>query len=305
MVNKTAIAVHGGAGEDSAFVRANLEEYREGLKSAVEYGNQVLLDGGTAIEAVQEAVKVLEDHPHFNAGRGSALNREGDVEMDAAIMDGSTLKAGAVSMVRNVKNPIELARAVMNYTKHVYIAGEGALKIAKIRGLQMCPDDYFIVERQRQELLEEITRELPKKHTGTVGAVALDKFGNLAAATSTGGIVNSLHGRVGDSCIIGAGCYANNENVAVSCTGEGELIITGTVAHKIAMLVELKQYSIQAACDFVVRNLEKPFLGDLGVISVDRNGDLGIAFNSERMHRAWIDRNGNLEVKIYQCPPKG
>jgi beta-aspartyl-peptidase (threonine type) len=300
MKNKIAIAVHGGAGDDSKYIRDNFDAYLEGLQAAVEYGHEILAKGGTAMDAVQEAVKILEDNELFNAGRGSALNRDGDVEMDAAIMDGRDLKAGAVSMIRGVKNPIELARAVMNHTRHVYIAGEGALKVAKIKDLEMRPDDYFITEQQREVLLEEAAADARGNHHGTVGAVALDMAGNLAAATSTGGIVNSHPGRVGDSCIIGAGCYANNETCAVSCTGEGELIMTGVVAHKVAMLLELKGYTIQQACDSVIHNIEKPFLGDIGIISVDKEGNLGVSYQSGRMHRASIDTNGNLMVKVYE-----
>jgi beta-aspartyl-peptidase (threonine type) len=299
-MNKIAIAVHGGAGQDSAYIRENANSYAEGLRDAVAYGHEVLSKGASAMDAVQEAVKMLEDNPFFNAGRGSALNRDGDVEMDAAIMDGRDLKAGAVSMIRGVKNPIELARAVMNHTQHVYIAGEGALKIAKIKNLEMRPPEYFITEHQRDELLEAAAAADPsKKHHGTVGAVALDLQGNLAAATSTGGIVNSLHGRIGDSCIIGAGCYANNEICAVSCTGDGELIMTSVIAHKVAMLMELKGLSIQEACNDVILNIDKPFPGDAGIISVDAAGNLGIAFNSQRMHRAWIDTDGQQTISIY------
>lgn len=299
-MNNVAIAVHGGAGEDSLYVREHLDDYKEGLRDAVQYGHEILTKGGSAMDAVQEAVKMLEDNPLYNAGKGSALNRDGDVEMDAAIMDGRELKAGAVSMIRGVKNPIELARAILNHTKHVYIAGEEALKIAKIKNLEMRPDEYFYTELQRDILLEEVTRESRGVHHGTVGAVALDKDGNLAAGTSTGGIVNSLPGRIGDSCIIGAGCYANNELCAVSCTGDGELIMTSVIAHKVAMLIELKQLSVQEACDYVIRNIDKPFPGDAGIISVDAKGNLGVAFTSQRMHRAWIDTNGQLSVGIYE-----
>jgi beta-aspartyl-peptidase (threonine type) len=298
-MKKFAIAVHGGAGQDSQYIRDNRDNYAEGLRNAVQYGHELLSKGIPAIDAVQEAVKMLEDNQLFNAGKGSALNREGDVEMDAAIMDGRTLKAGAVSMIRGVKNPIELARAVMNYTQHVYIAGEGALKIAKIKNLEMRPPEYFITDHQRNELLEAEVAEPGKKYYGTVGAVALDMEGNLASATSTGGIVNSLHGRVGDSCIIGAGCYANNDICAVSCTGDGELIMTSVIAHKVAMLIELKGMSIQDACNHVLLNIDKPFPGDAGIISVDASGNLGIAYTSQRMHRAWIGPDGIMTVGIY------
>ena len=253
-----------------------------------------MVKGASALDVVEATVRILEDNPLFNAGKGSALNSEGRVEMDAAIMDGNTLAAGAVSMVTQVKNPISLARKVMSNTKHVHIAGYGALKLAELNSLELMPEDYFIVERQINDLKEE-----KSYGHGTVGCVALDSLGRLASATSTGGISNSLPGRVGDSCMIGAGCYANS-HCASSCTGDGELIIINVIAHRVALLMELKGMPLQGACDHVIRNIENPINGDVGMISVDANGNVGFSFNCDRMHRAGIDHTGKLILDIYQ-----
>ena len=296
------IAIHGGAGEDSAFIRANKEAYEQGLRDAAEAGHAVLRYGGQAIDAVCAAVRSLEDNILFNAGRGSAINHSGIIEMDAGLMNGQDLKAGAVAMVRLIKNPIDLARHVMEKTNHVLLAGYGASEFARIEGIQQENEEYFISEHQLNEL-EQAKKEneanlLKKPVRGTVGAVALDIYGNVAAATSTGGTCNSLAGRIGDSCIIGAGCYADNNSCAVSGTGDGELLIREVIAHHIAMNLSYRDVTIQEACDDVVK--EKNSLeGDIGVIAVTPSGDVGISFNSERMHRAWIDRKGAFNVKIY------
>jgi beta-aspartyl-peptidase (threonine type) len=294
-MNKIAIAIHGGAGQNSEFIEANYDGYIDGLKTAVLHGYELLVNGASALDVVEATVRVLEDNPLFNAGKGSALNSDGRVEMDAAIMDGHTLAAGAVSMVTEVRNPITLARKIMANTKHVHIAGYGALKQAKLYSLELMPEDYFIVERQINDLKEE-----KSYGHGTVGCVALDAHGHLASATSTGGISNSLPGRVGDSCMIGAGCYANSD-CASSCTGDGEVIITNVVAHKVALLTELKGLSLQEACDQVVRNVENPINGDIGIISVDKRGNIAFSFNCDRMHRASVDHTGRLIVDIYHA----
>lgn len=293
-MNKIAIAIHGGAGQNSEFIEANYHGYLEGLKTAVEQGYELLMKGASALDVVEATVKLLEDNPLFNAGKGAALNSEGKVEMDAAIMDGNTLAAGAISMVTKVKNPISLARKVMSNTKHVHIAGYGALKLAELNELELMPEDYFIVERQINDLKEE-----QSYGHGTVGCVALDAAGHLASATSTGGISNSLPGRVGDSCMIGAGCYAN-AYCALSCTGDGEVIITNVVAHKVAMLMELKGLSLQEACDLVINNPDQPIAGDIGIISLNKQGEVVFAFNCDRMHRAGIDHTGKFTLDIYQ-----
>lgn len=293
-MNRIAIAIHGGAGQNSEFIEANYDGYMEGLKTAITRGHELLINGASALDVVEATVRILEDDPLFNAGRGSALNTNGKVEMDAAIMNGNTLAAGAVSMVTRVKNPISLARKVMSNTKHVHLAGYGALKLAKLNGLELMPEDYFIVERQLNDLKEE-----KSYGHGTVGCVALDSRGNMAAATSTGGLTNSLPGRVGDSCMIGAGCYAN-AHCACSCTGDGELIIINVIAHRVSDLLELKEMPLQEACDQVIRNLDNPINGDVGMISVDIHGNVAFSFNCDRMHRASMDHTGELVVDIYQ-----
>lgn len=293
-MNRIAIAIHGGAGQNSEFIEANYDGYIEGLKAAITRGHELLINGASALDVVEATVRILEDDPLFNAGKGSALNANGKVEMDAAIMNGNTLAAGAVSMVTRVKNPISLARKVMSNTKHVYLAGYGALELAKLNGLELMPEEYFIVERQVNDLKEE-----KSYGHGTVGCVALDSRGNMAAATSTGGLTNSLPGRVGDSCMIGAGCYAN-ARCACSCTGDGELIIINVIAHRVSDLLELKEMPLQEACDQVIRNLDNPINGDVGMISVDMHGNVAFSFNCDRMHRASIDHTGELVVDIYQ-----
>lgn len=293
-MNEIAIAIHGGAGENSEFIEANYDGYLEGLRNAIEHGHQLLANGASAVDAVEATIRFLEDNPLFNAGRGAALNSDGEVEMDAAIMDGSRRSAGAVSMVTQVKNPITLARKVMDNTKHVHIAGYGALRLAKHNSLELMPNDYFIVERQLNDLRDE-----KSYGHGTVGCVALDSQGHLAAGTSTGGITNSLPGRVGDSCMIGAGCYADS-NCASSCTGDGEVIITNVIAHKVALLMELKGMTLQAACDYTINNPDQPIIGDVGIVSANRYGEIAFSFNCDRMHRASIDRTGKLFVDIYQ-----
>lgn len=299
-MNKVAIAVHGGAGAKSPFLRKNTKQIENGLNDAIQKGHRILKKGGSALDAVVEAIKVLEDNPLFNAGAGSALNSDGEVEMDASIMNGKNLKAGAVSMVREVKNPILLARLVMEKTRHVFLSGYGAQLLAKDFGLAFEKNDYFLTEHQYQEFKKLNEREtkkeiLNKRMEGTVGAVALDKKGNIAAGTSTGGTSNCLPGRIGDSCIIGAGCYANNETCAVSGTGEGEYLIRGVVGHTISSMVE-GSMGLQEACEHVIFN-GKP-QGEMGVISINCRGEIAAAFNTRIMKRAWIDPLGNIVIKI-------
>jgi beta-aspartyl-peptidase (threonine type) len=297
-----AIAIHGGAGEDSPFIKENYSGYEQGLKEAIEAGQAVLKNKGTAMDAVSAAVCTLENNPLFNAGRGSALNHEGKTEMDAAVMNGQDLKAGAVAMVTGVKNPVVLARAVMEKTSHVLLAGPGATEFARSIDMPLEEESYFITQHQLDELnsarQESEGSLLQKPVRGTVGAVAMDMFGNVAAATSTGGTSNSLPGRIGDSCMIGAGCYASNNTCAVSGTGDGEFLIRGVTAHSIAMLMEARGCSVQQACDEVVHQRSIPG-GDIGVIAVTAAGEIGISFNSERMHRAWSNGDGDLTIKIY------
>lgn len=304
MDKKIAMAVHGGIGADPVYFNSHAKEIKAGLSLAALTGQRILEKGGSALNAVEEAVKILEDDLHFNAGRGSALNYRGEVEMDASIMDGSNLKAGAVCLVKNIKNPVSLAKAIMERTSHVFLDGHAALDIAKLEQISLEPDSYFITEHQynafkKEHDLESFQDVLKKKILGTVGAVAIDKQGNLAAATSTGGTTNCLVGRIGDSCIIGAGCYANNNSCAVSCTGEGEYIITGVIAHTIALMAELKM-SIQEACDYVIHTRNKHLNKEIGVIAIGKSGEIGCAFNTQTMARAWLSEEKPLEVQIFK-----
>lgn len=299
-----AMAIHGGAGPDSDFIKENKAAYIESLRKALISGYSALEKHGSALDAVEEAVRNLENDPLFNSGRGSALNNKGEVEMDAAIMDGEKLKAGAVSMVTNVKNPVTLARFVMENTNHVMLSGNGALEFAKNEDIELCPDSYFVTDHQMKEFLEKCDKEdlqqlLRKRIHGTVGAVALDVKGNLAASTSTGGTCNCLDGRIGDSCIIGAGTYANNKTCAVSGTGDGEFLINGVIATSISAACQYTGKSLQECCDLVIHEYNKNIKGDLGVISLNIQGDFGISFNCKRMHRAWMSSTVPLEIEIY------
>jgi beta-aspartyl-peptidase (threonine type) len=297
-----AIVIHGGAGPDSEYIKENIPGYESGLKEAAEAGQEVLINGGTAMDAVCAAVKSMEDNMLFNAGRGAALNHEGEIEMDSAVMSGSDLKAGGVAMVRQVKNPVLLARAVMENTSHILLAGYGALDFAKDVNAELMDDDYFVTPHQLDELAEarhETKEELLQKRVkGTVGAVAFDRYGNVASATSTGGTSNSLPSRIGDSCLIGAGCYANNKTCAVSGTGDGEILIQNVAAHSVSMLIELGNHSLQEACDLVI-NERNQLEGNVGLIAVNQQGEVAISFNSQRMHRAWAQGSEPVQVKIY------
>jgi beta-aspartyl-peptidase (threonine type) len=303
-MGKIAIVIHGGAGPDSEFIKQNLAQYEDGLKQAVQSGYEVLKTGGTAVAAVEKAVQALEDNGIFNAGHGAALNNKGEVEMDASIMSGENHKAGAVSMVRNVKNPISLARLVLEKTNHVLISGYGAMEFAADESVPLETDSYFISDHSREEFLQErnqnsIQEMLKKRIHGTVGAVAVDAQGNVASATSTGGIPDSLPGRIGDSCIIGGGCYADNRTCAVSSTGDGEFIITSVVAHSVSMATEFMKGSLQEICDYVIHDRNKGTEGQIGIIAVNANAEIGISFNSPRMHRAWIDADGKIGTAVY------
>jgi beta-aspartyl-peptidase (threonine type) len=303
-MGKTAIIIHGGAGPDSEFIQQNKALYEDGLREAAKAGYEVLKTGGSAMTAVEMAVQTLENNGIFNSGHGSALNQDGEVEMDAAIMDGKTRKAGAVSMVRNVKNPVSLARLVLEKTNHVLLSGYGAMEFATGENVPLETDAYFVSDHARDEFMEsrdsaQIQDMLKRRIHGTVGAVALDANGNVAAATSTGGIPNSLPGRIGDSCLIGSGCYANNDTCAVSSTGDGEFIITNVVAHTLSICTEFRPGTLQEHCDHVIHERNKDTDGDMGIIAVNGKGEIGMSFNSDRMHRAWIDSDGQIGSAIY------
>jgi L-asparaginase / beta-aspartyl-peptidase len=285
------LALHGGAG----VVRRDKPgaAHRAALKAALEAGYEVLRHGGKSLDAVSAAVVVLEDSPLFNAGRGSCFNADGEIEMDASIMDGATLRAGAVAAVTRIRNPVVAARAVMEKTRHVLLAGAGAERFAQVQRLKLEDAEYFRTEARLAALRKNL-----KDHHGTVGAVALDADGNLAAATSTGGYTGKMPGRVGDSPLVGAGTWADNRSCAVSGTGIGEAFIRAAVGHDVAARMRyLKQPLARAAAAALAQ--VKALGGDGGLIAVDRRGNVAMPFNSEGMYRAAIDRAGKKRTAIF------
>ncbi|MCW5518920.1 isoaspartyl peptidase/L-asparaginase [Aureitalea sp. L0-47] len=304
-----SIAIHGGAGTlIKGMMTPELEtRYTTALNDALEAGYTVLEKGGSAMDAVEIAVCVLEDSPLFNAGRGSVFTAEGTHEMDAAIMDGSNLKAGAVTMVTGIRNPVSLARDVMDKSQHVFLAGEGAMKFANMLDYKIEPPEFFYDDfryKQWQEIKDSDKFQLDhsvRKDSkfGTVGAVACDASGNLAAATSTGGMTNKKWGRVGDSPMIGAGNYANNKTCAVSCTGSGEYFIRAVVAYDLSCLMEFKGWSLEKAASEVIYHRLKQIEGDGGLIAVDSEGNIAMPFNTEGMYRGMKTSAGKKEIAIY------
>jgi beta-aspartyl-peptidase (threonine type) len=334
LMNKIALAVHGGAGTIlKSLMTDELErEYRNGLQSALEIGWNILQNGGNALDAVEATVVELENFPLFNAGRGSVFTHDGKNEMDAAIMDGKNLKAGAIAFVRNAKNPIKLARLVMEKTEHVLLGGEGANEFARQMNVEFEPDEYFFTDIRYEQLfkareegrvqldhtMEEV--ESPKsqvqskngdnnsetwdvglgtKNLGTVGAVACDKDGNVAAATSTGGMTNKKFGRIGDTPIIGAGNYADNRTCAVSCTGHGEFFMIGVTAYDLAARMKYKNLSLEQAARETIEHLTE-IGGEGGLIAVDAKGNIALPFNSDGMYRGFVKSDGEIVVEIYR-----
>ncbi|MBL8000790.1 MAG: isoaspartyl peptidase/L-asparaginase [Flavobacteriales bacterium] len=304
-----ALAVHGGAGtiprEDMTPARE--KAYRQGLEDALRRGHAVLKDGGSALNAVEAAVRVLEDCPHFNAGRGSVFNADGQHEMDAAIMRGNDLGAGAVAGVNNVKNPVGLARLVMEHSGHVLISGMGAFEFAHQQRVPLEDDQYFFDQfryDQWQRTKGTDTYQLDhsdgERKFGTVGAVARDANGDLAAATSTGGMTNKRFQRIGDSPIIGAGTYANNATCAVSCTGHGESFLRAVAAHDVHCLMLYKGLSLEEAVRTVVHDKLPPLDGDGGLIAVDREGRLVLDFNCSGMYRGHVGADGVFHTAIWR-----
>jgi beta-aspartyl-peptidase (threonine type) len=297
-----ALAIHGGAGTiPKTLGEQEKQAYLKSLSQALEIGKGMLAAGGTSLDAVEKVVRFLEDDPLFNAGKGAVFTHDGKNELDAAIMDGRDLSCGSVAALHTVKNPISLARLVMEKTPHVFLVGEGAEKFAAEAGAERVDPSYFFTQRRWDALQEAIRKEKeapPPKERGTVGAVALDQHGNLAAATSTGGMTNKRFGRLGDVPVIGAGTYANNKTCAISATGHGEEFIKHTVAHDISALMEYGGLSLQQAADRVIHQKLKP--GDGGVIGVARDGAIAMVFNSEGMYRGAADSNGRFEVKIWE-----
>jgi beta-aspartyl-peptidase (threonine type) len=300
-----SIAIHGGAGTlPRSEMSPQLEaQYRADLQKALDAGFKVLADGGTSLDAVATSVRMLEDSPLFNAGKGAVFNREAQVELDAAIMDGATLRAGAVAGLKHIRNPIDLARLVMEQSQHVLLIGSGAEEFALDHGMTLVPNSYFHTERRREQL-ERARRgdklaAIKLNYFGTVGAVARDQKGTIAAATSTGGMTGKRPGRVGDSPIIGAGTYANNETCAISGTGHGEFFIRQVVAHDIHALMEYRGMSLEQAVNEVVKKKLVERKGEGGVIAVDAKGNLALVFNTEGMFRGARDARGRNEVAIY------
>ncbi len=357
-MEKFTFVMHGGAG---TILKMNMTDekekaYKDMLTKALKAGYDILSKGGTGVDAVEAGIKILEDSPLFNAGKGSVFTNDGKNEMDASIMDGKTLNAGAVASVRTIKNPISLARKVMENSPHVLLVGKGAEKFAMNNGIEIVDTSYFYDElRLKQWNTVKDTTEQKMDHStsppagrspsagegppagkspllpkgkeesippkeegsqqpffdiefnakidskyGTVGAVALDKYGNLAAGTSTGGMTNKMYGRIGDSPIIGAGTYANNKTCAVSCTGHGEYFIRSVVAYDIGALMEYKGMSVKEAADEVVHRKLPELGGTGGVIALDANGNFTMPFNTEGMYRGFVKEDGKVEVLIYK-----
>ena len=314
--NQFAIVIHGGAGtilkenmtlEDEAAYKAKLEE-------AIRVGHKILSEGGSSLDAVEQTIHVMENSPLFNAGKGAVFTNAGTNELDASIMDGKTLNAGASAGTKTVKNPISLARAVMEHSQHVMLAGDGVDAFAKEQGLEIVDPNYFYTESKMNSLKHVKNAENGKKSDnktsfydatikdskyGTVGCVALDKHGNLAAGTSTGGMTNKRWGRVGDAPIIGAGTYANNNTCAVSSTGWGEFFIRAMVAHDISALMDYKGLTLQEAARVVIQEKIPELGGDGGIIAVDKYGNMVMEFNTPGMYRATMNDKNELTIGIY------
>ena len=310
---KIALAIHGGAGtiERSSMTPEREREYRAGLQRALTAGFEILKRGGSSLDATEAAVRVLEDDPHFNAGKGSVFTSAGTNEMDAAIMDGKTLAAGAVACLKHIKNPISLARLVMEKSGHVMMDSEGAEAFAQENGIDLVDQKYFFTQ-DRWDALQKI-KTAKKRRTsgvgkaflitdqdrhGTVGAVSLDQNGNLAAATSTGGTTNKRPGRIGDTPVIGAGTYANNATCAVSATGDGEYFIRATVGRDVSALMEYRGMSLNDAAEAVLDKVAK-LGGTGGLIAIDHQGNMALSFNTAGMYRGYVDPNGKFVIEIY------
>ncbi|WP_276389772.1 isoaspartyl peptidase/L-asparaginase family protein [Eudoraea chungangensis] len=309
-MHKIALAIHGGAGTlVEGMMTPQLEtRYKKDLRFALDKGYKILENGGSSIDAVEESVKNLENSPLFNAGKGSVFTASGKHEMDASIMDGRDKSAGAISLIGGIRNPISLARDVMQKSEHVFLAGEGAMQFAKELNYKFEGDEYFydsLRYNQWQELKGtdnfQLDHSLKKDSKfGTVGAVACDFEGNLAAATSTGGMTNKRYGRIGDSSLIGIGNYANNKTCAISCTGSGEFFIRAVVAYDVSCLMEYKGLSLEAATELVIHERLLSVGGDGGLIAVDKNANIAMPFNTEGMYRASKSFEQKEEISIYK-----
>jgi len=305
-----SIAIHGGAGTilRSEMTLEKEQAYKHALQTALNAGEAILKQKGNALDAVEAAIIELENCPLFNAGKGAVFTHEETHEMDASIMRGDNLMAGAVAGIKHIKNPIQLSRKVMENSEHVMLCGEGALNFAKKMGFEFTTDEYFFTEQRHEQWKKAILEDkvaldhnikTDEKKFGTVGAVALDLHGNLAAGTSTGGMTNKKFGRVGDSPIIGAGTYANNAQCAISCTGHGEYFIKAVVAYDVFCLMEYKNLSLEEACHLVVKDKLVKIGGEGGLIAVDKLGNISLCFNSEGMYRAGAGMNQETLIAIY------
>lgn len=307
-----ALAIHGGAGVTRAGVAVEMEPaYEKSLEAALEAGRKTLQEGGTSLDAVEAVVRLLEDDPLFNAGRGAVFTNAGTNELDAAVMDGRDLSCGAVSGLKTVKNPISLARHVMEHSRHVFLVGDGAERFAEEMAVERVPPEYFFVQRRYDRWRQAVEAEQEKVASftappslpegqgryGTVGAVALDRHGSLAAATSTGGMTNKRFGRVGDVPVIGAGTYANNATCAVSCTGIGEQFIRHTVASDLSARMEHGGKSLNEAAGTIIGEVLEP--GDGGLIAIGKDGSIAIEFNTEGMFHGSADSSGRFQVGIW------
>ena len=300
---KYALAIHGGAGVISKehMSQEQQEEYRAKLAEALTYGEKLLKEGASCVEAVTQVIMILEDSPLFNAGKGAVFTSTGENELDASVMEGKSLRAGAITGVKDIKNPILAAKEVMIHSEHVFLSGPGASEFARKQGLEMVENSYFFTP-ERFESLKKLQHSERKRAnsdmTGTVGCVALDIYGNLCAGTSTGGMTNKRFGRIGDSPVIGAGNYANNATCAVSCTGHGEYFIRLGVARDISALMEYKNLTVQEACHEAIRKLTE-LGGTGGVIALDAEGNVALEFNTGGMFRGYIKSSGEKEIAIF------
>lgn len=318
-MKKFAIAIHGGAGTILRTSMTSEKEtlYKRALSDAIEAGESILIKKGSSLDAVEAAIRSLEDNPLFNAGCGAVFTHDTKHEMDASLMEGKNLDAGAVAGVQNIRNPVSLARAVMEKSEHVLMAGAGAMEFAKTVNAKLEADEYFFVQMRYDQLQEALKTDsiildhtvekdqqnnaapMDEKKFGTVGAVALDVHGNLAAGTSTGGMTNKKHGRIGDTPIIGAGTYANNNTCAISCTGHGEFFIRSVVAYDISCLMEYKRLSLKEACKLVVNEKLVKIGGEGGLIALDAEGNIELPFNSDGMYRASKKEGEEMYIGIY------
>lgn len=306
------MVIHGGAGNiyKERYTEEQENEYKTKLEEALQAGYDILSNGGASLDAVEAVIRILEDAPIFNAGKGAVMTSEKTIELDAAVMDGSNLNAGTVAGIKHVKNPISLARAVMEKSKHVMLIGDGAEVFAKEQGLEIVDNNYFFTKKRLNEIEKLKAKERKEKAVsslhfdkdykfGTVGCAALDKSGNLAAGTSTGGIANKRFGRVGDVPIIGAGTYANNKTCALSATGQGEYFIRNVVTHDISALMEYKNFSIDKAADILINEKVAAHNAEGGVIGIDRNGNITMTFNTKGMFRGYVKDDGKKFVAMY------